>query len=47
MYEPYPYKYGQVGTFASKRHYANPAPVIGPMNVFYRSDGSGRDSYVM
>eukprot|EP00347_Sterkiella_histriomuscorum_P022841 403336949 len=46
MYDPYPYKYGQVGTFAQKRHYVAPAPTMAPMNVFYRSDGTGRDSYV-
>jgi len=47
MYSPYPYKYGSVGTFAPKRHHTPSAPTMHPMNVYYRSDGTGRDSYVV
>ena len=47
MYNPYPYKYGQVGTFNGRRTYTKPAPVIEPLGVYYRANGTGRDSYIV
>ena len=45
MYEPI--KYPQVGTFTTKRHVSENAPMIHAKNCYYYSDGSGRDSYIM
>lgn len=38
-----PCKYADLGTFASKIRYKPVAPAIHAKNVYYRSDGSGRD----
>jgi hypothetical protein len=35
-----------IGTFSSKRTYFSPSPVVASKTVYYKSDGSGRDSYV-
>jgi hypothetical protein len=45
MYEPV--KYSEVGTFTTKRHVTENAPHIHAKNMYYYSDGTGRDSYIM
>ncbi len=46
MYEPC--KYGDVGTFSSqKRKFSGNAPTIHAKNLYYRSNGTGRDSYIV
>lgn len=45
MFEPC--KYAEVGTFGGKQRYKQVAPVIHAKNLYYRSDGSGRDSYIV
>ena len=41
------YKQPSLGTFGGKRIYRETAPNIHAKNVYYRSDGTGRDSYVV
>ena len=36
-----------VGSFVSQKRFNSPAPVIQPLGVHYKSDGSGRDSYII
>jgi hypothetical protein len=45
MYEPF--KYPNVGTFNAKRQAKESAPAIHAKNIYYRSDGTGRDSYIV
>lgn len=45
MHEPV--KYPALGTFGGKRIYRDTAPAIHAKNIYYRSDGTGRDSYVV
>lgn len=45
MFEPV--KYSEIGTFGSKRIARGTAPIIHAKNLYYRSDGSGRDSYIV
>lgn len=45
MHEPV--KYPPVGSFVTKRHVNENAPHIHPKNVYYYSNGTGRDSYIV
>ena len=45
MFEPC--KYADVGTFNGKSRYRATAPVIHAKNLYYRSNGTGRDSYIV
>lgn len=45
MFEPC--KYSEVGTMGGKIRYNPTAPSIHAKNIFYRSDGTGRDSYIV
>ena len=40
-------KYADLGTFGSGRIPRVTAPIIHAKNLFYRSDGTGRDSYIV
>lgn len=45
MYEPI--SFPGIGTFSPKRRPRGNAPVIHAKNIYYRSDGTGRDSYIV
>lgn len=45
MFEPC--KYPDLGTFGGKHRYRPAVPTIHAKNLYYRSDGSGRDSYIV
>lgn len=45
MFEPI--KYADIGTFVTKTGYRERVPAIHAKNVYYRSDGTGRDSYIV
>jgi hypothetical protein len=45
MFEPC--KYGELGTFGGKRNYRQRVPAIHSKNLYYHSDGTGRDSYIV
>ena len=45
MYQPC--QYPDVGTFSPKRSQRGVAPRIEAKNLYYHSDGTGRDSYVV
>lgn len=45
MYEPF--RQPEIGTFTSRKRYDNPAPVIHAKGVYYHSDGTGRDGYIV
>ena len=40
-------KYADLGTFGGKRRPRESAPAIHAKNLFYRSNGTGRDSYIV
>lgn len=44
-----PVKYPGIGTFSpnGKHSYRERAPVMHAKNLYYRSDGTGRDSYIV
>ena len=45
MYEPC--RQADIGTFGSKHRYEQRVPAIHAKNLYYRSDGTGRDSYIV
>jgi hypothetical protein len=45
MYEPC--MQPDIGTFSPKRSHRSFAPLIHAKNVYYRSDGTGRDQYIV
>jgi hypothetical protein len=45
MYEPI--RYPDLGTLGAKRRIHENAPSISAKNVYYHSDGTGRDSYIV
>lgn len=45
MYNPV--KWPEVTSFTKKRQHVAPAPVMPAKPVYYHSDGTGRDSYIM
>ena len=45
MFEPT--KYGDIGTFSPKRTFRPYVPIIQGKNIYYHSDGTGRDSYIV
>ena len=45
MFEPC--KYADIGTFGGKSRYKVTAPTIHAKNLYYRSDGTGRDQYIV
>ncbi len=45
MFEPV--KYPDLGTMSPKRLFRERAPIIHPKNLYYHSDGTGRDSYIV
>ena len=42
-----PYNPGELGSFSPRRKYVEPMPTLPGKMVYYRSDGTGRDSYIM
>ena len=45
MYNPV--QWPKVGSFTQKRRVADNAPLIHAKNMYYYSDGTGRDSYIV
>ncbi|CAI2380772.1 unnamed protein product [Moneuplotes crassus] len=41
-----PVKWPEVGSFSTKKQYSSPSPAKPVPIVYYKSDGSGRDSYI-